>query len=125
MSLDYNLKNIHDSGSVCFQDDGMMRVVTFNLIWASLAVDLGKITKANIPEWMVRLRMLAIVDGENGIWDTISEEMLTIHIGLSTNVSTCTRAKFKKKIIATVERNALNRVRDERRNPAPLVVQVG
>lgn len=123
MSLDYNLNNITNSGSVCFQDDGMMRVDTFNLIWASLAVDLGKITKANIPEWMVRLRMLAIVDSENGIWDTISEEVLTIHIGLSTNVSSCTRAQFKRKIIATVERNALNRVRDERRNPT--VVQVG
>lgn len=125
MSLDYNLNNIHNSGSVCFDSEGTMRAHTYNLIWATMAVDLGKITKANIPEWMVRLRMLAIVDGENGIWDTISEEILTIHIGLSTNVSTCTRARFKKKIITTVERNALNRVRDERRNPAPTVVQVG
>ena len=125
MSLDYNLNKITNSGSVCFQHDGMMRVDTFNLIWATLAVDLGKITKANIPEWMVRLRMLATVDSENGIWDTISEEVLTIHIGLSTNVRSCTRAQFKKKIITTVERNALNRVRDERRNPAPTVVQVG
>lgn len=125
MSLDYNLKNIHNSGSVCFRDNGTMCPDTYHLIWATMALDLGKITKANIPEWMVRLRMLAIVDSENGIWDTISEEVLTIHIGLSTNVSTCTRAQFKKKIIATVERNALNRVRDERRNPVPLVVQVG
>lgn len=124
MSLDYNLKNIHNSGSICFRGDGTMHPDTYNLIWATMAVDLGKITKANIPEWMVRLRILAIVDGENGIWDTISEEVLTIHIGLSTNVSSCTRAQFKRKIIATVERNALNRVRDERRNPAPTVVQI-
>lgn len=123
MSLDYNLDKITNSGSVCFRDNGTMCVDTYNLIWATMAVDLGTIRRANIPEWMVRLRMLAIVDSENGIWDTISEEVLTIHIGLSTNVSTCTRAQFKKKIIATVERNALNRVRDERRNPT--VVQVG
>ena len=123
MSLDYNLSNIHNSGSICFYEDGTMSVHTYNLIWASMAVDLGKITKENISEWMVRLRMLAIVDSECGTWSTITEEDLTIHIGLSTNVSTTTRAQFKKKIIERVERNALNRVRDERRNPT--VVQVG
>ena len=123
MALNYNLDNILNSGSVCFRDDGTMRPDTYHLIWATMALDLGKITKENIKEWMVRLKFLSIVDSENGIWDTISEEVVTIHIGLSTNVSSTTRAQFKKKIINGVERNALSRVRYAANNPT--VVQVG
>ena len=123
MALNYNLDNILNSGSVCFRDDGTMRPDTYHLIWATMALDLAEITKANIKEWMVRLKFLSIVDSENGIWDTISEEVVTIHIGLSTNVSSTTRAQFKKKIINGVERNALNRVRYAANNPT--VVQVG
>jgi len=123
MALNYNLDRIHNSGSVCFRENGTMAVDTYHLIWATMAVDLGKITKENVKEWMVRLKFLSIVDSENGIWDTISEEVVTLHIGLSTNVSTTTRAAFKKKIINGVERNALNRVRYAANNPT--IVQVG
>ena len=123
MALNYNLDRIHNSGSVCFRDDGTMCADTYNLIWATMAVDLGKITKENIKEWMVRLSMLSIVDSECGTWSTITEEILTLHIGLSTNVSSTTRAAFKKKLIGVVERNALNRVRYAANNPT--IVQVG
>lgn len=123
MALNYNLDKITNSGWVCFRDNGTLAADTYQLIWATMAVDLGKITKENIKEWMVRLKILSIVDSENGIWDTISEEVVTIHIGLSTNVSSTTRAQFKKKIITSVERNALNRVRYTANNPT--IVQVG
>jgi hypothetical protein len=123
MALEYNLNNIHNSGLVCFREDGTMRADTYNLIWASMAVDLGKITKENIKEWKVRLKFLAIVDQECGSWDAISEELLTMHIGLSTNVANATRAKFKKKMIDTVERKAIQRARYDANHPT--LVQVG
>ncbi len=123
MALNYNLDKITNSGSVCFRENGTMAVDTYHLIWATMAVDLGKITKENVKEWMVRLSMLSIVDSECGTWSTITEEILTLHIGLSTNVSSTTRAQFKKKIINGVERNALSRVRYAANNPT--IVQVG
>jgi hypothetical protein len=119
MALEYNLNNIHNSGSVCFREDGTMQDDTRHLIWATMAVDLGKITKENIQEWMVRLNFLAIVDHEAGQWDAITEEMVVRHIGLSTNVASTARGKFKKKMADTVERIATLRARHR-----PTLVQV-
>jgi len=80
-----------------------------------MIADLGEITKDNISEWLVRGHMLKQVglalgrraneNGEIEEW-VPSVEDLQARIGLVTNVSTTTRAQFRKKVIKILERDA-------------------
>ena len=89
--------------------------ITNCLIWGCMIADLGEITKDNISEWLVRGHMLKQVglalgrrandDGEIEEW-VPSVEDLQARIGLVTNVSTTTRAQFRKKVIKILERDA-------------------
>ena len=119
MSLDYGLEKIEDWESYCWtqaHDDPekvRMNSDTEILIWASLAVDLGAITKTNWPEWMFRLNVLNRVhrpvgtkrdrDGKNVPY---APDMWTIkrHIGLWTNVTNVPRGRWLNKVKHNLER---------------------
>lgn len=135
MSLDFGLNRIKDWQQVCFykDDEGEERMTARCdlLIWATMVVHLSSIKKANIDEWLLRLRMFekshgcigticAPVeegeesDGSDGYkmvgWKPTREE-LEQHIGLWTNVAPKTRAGFKKTFIEGLEQDARDTVR--------------
>lgn len=82
--------------------------VTESLIFATMAVDMGSITEANVTEFAERLAAWQILNG--GIlrgWDEenkkftdlpVTMEMLRLRIGLKTNVATTTKTQFKAKL---------------------------
>jgi hypothetical protein len=79
-----------------------MSVTTNMLIWASLLVGLPEITEANAERWYKRL---ATIEANNGAYRTRDGEDVPFtldevraHIGLSTNVSRETDAKFRAKV---------------------------
>lgn len=114
MALNWNLSKIANKDTVCFSDhgDGESRLsgLTHNLIWATIAVDLGEITAKNVDEWRFRLNCIALVYGDPS-WAEITREDIAAHIGLSTNVSSRTRKQFVAKMATALEREAAAKVR--------------
>jgi len=121
MSLNWNIGKIANLETVCYTEhaDGerYLSSLTHKLIWATLAVDLGKISAKNISEWQVRLQMIAMTY-EDASWAEITREQLEAHIGLETNATTSTRAGFLKKMARLVERTAVRKVGDANRATA-------
>ena len=64
----------------------------------------------SVDEWLVRLQIVARVSGSD-TYTSILRSDLEKHIGLSTNVSTCTRAGFLRKMTRCLEREANAAVR--------------
>jgi hypothetical protein len=82
--------------------------ITESLIFATMAVDMGSITEANVTEFAERLAAWQILNGSilRG-WDDenkkfvdlpVTMEMLQLRIGLKTNVATTTKTQFKAKL---------------------------
>ena len=78
------------------------------LIWGTIVVDIGSITDANIGEWLFRMRLGDRMMGGAGYFTMkyegeerfpIVAEHLRKFVGLTTNVSTTTRAKWLKKAV--------------------------
>lgn len=141
MSLDFLLKDIKNCKEVCYytdENDGEEKLTgkCHLLVWGTMMVHMGSITKKNITEWLVRLRIVEQAfgglgricvkceegeesDGSDGYrmidWKPTREE-LEVFVGLKTNVHQLTRAAFKKVVIKGLERDAETAVRwaDER-----------
>jgi hypothetical protein len=118
MSLNWNLSKIANKDTVCYTnyENGCYEIekrlsgLTHSLIWATMAVDLGSITAKNIGEWQIRLQIISVAYSDP-VWAAITRKQLEAHIGLSTNVSNTTRAKFMRKISQGMEREATANVR--------------
>lgn len=114
MSLNWNLSRIANKDTVCYRDhgDGEQRLtsLTHNLIWSTMAVDMGEITAKTVDEWHFRLQCIALVYGDQG-WSDITREDIANHIGLSTNVIKRTRKQFLAKMATVLERKATAAVR--------------
>lgn len=115
MSLNWNITKIENRDIVCYNDNGdgdcRLSGLTERLIWATLVVDLGKITAKNIDEWLFRLDVAARVYEDRDGYGAIDREDLTKHIGLETNVIDTTRAGFLRKMTKSLERQANDAVR--------------
>jgi len=101
MALTWELTKIKDWKEVCWEpkdENGqtILRSETNALIWSTMGVGMGDLSKENAPEFVARLRVLEKVYG----WDEIPTEVVLKHIGLTTNVFPIeTRASFLKRHI--------------------------
>jgi hypothetical protein len=106
MSLDFELGKIADWKTVCAHptDAKKLHPVTDSLIWRCLATDMRGITKDNVEEFFWRVRFLHRFDDANWHFGDdctpvyLTEQDIIDHIGLSTNVTQKTRAKFLEKV---------------------------
>ena len=121
MALNWDVSKIKDFEEVCFlyhEDDGRRKVkgVTNALIWHTMLVGMGQITEKNYEKFFVRSQM-AVRATRNYPVSAITEDggyehrgftlaEIRAHIGLSTNASTDTKAKFKKRVVAWLEGDA-------------------
>ena len=133
MSLDWNLKHIKGWKELCYftDDDGKRRLnaMTEILVFATLSVGLGEITKKNVDQWELRLEILSQMGIFLGVMSDAAGELqdcnpsradIEAHIGLSTNVfPNKSLVKFKSDRMKQVERDAqeaIYRRRKELRN---------
>jgi hypothetical protein len=96
MALHWNLSKIADYEKVCLNADGSVSAKTETIIWATMTVQLGKITESNYQEFFVRL------DFGNRLrsWGyDLTEEDIKAHIGLTTNVIDEPWSKYQKHIM--------------------------
>lgn len=110
MSLDYSLKDIENSDELCFDDTGTMTPLTTAIIFSTMVVGLGSITKENAPKFYRRLHAyerlngayIAVPDGPG----YITPEQVLQHIGLKVNVGDETDAQFRKRTFDNFDRDA-------------------
>jgi len=109
MSLDYQLTEIKNWETLCVRkneggEGARLNPKTNALVWASMLIDLGSITPANVDEWEFRLRCLYRIDlGPTAREDTPVREDIEQHIGLRMNVIDESRAYFMKRIRKMLE----------------------
>lgn len=96
MSLDYNLTAVKDFKKRCIAEDGDLTPDTRNLIFATLAVGMPKITTKTAKKFAARLNVWEHVLGS----PTTSLEKVIEYAGLSTNADTLTTTQFRKKVMA-------------------------
>lgn len=127
MSLDWNVAKVANNETVCFriaeQDDPsrgickgdkLLQVATEGLIFATMAVGLGRITQANHREFFARLSLHEKINGGMRYGPAPDHARLVYtladvraHIGLTTNVSDETSAKWRARYLDNVDREAL------------------
>lgn len=97
MALNFNLNKIENYETLCLNEERCVKPVTNNLIWATIAVDMGAITSENWEEFHNRIEF------GNRLCDwgftSLTPEVVKAHIGLTTNVSTKTWGQFTKKVV--------------------------
>lgn len=121
MSLNWSVENVEDYETVCkivmseddpngryVAGDKLWNPVTESLVWLSISTGINAITEENAAEVYARVRMIeqvngpmlirAEVDGKRptGAAAFITPEEVRAHVGLSTNASPKTRARFLK-----------------------------
>ena len=95
MSLDWNAEGVKDH-------DKLNHKITEGLVWATMAVDIGRITETNTKEFYKRLKMWGVaIQSDMGI----KYSDVVDHIGLYTNVSKTTDNQFRKKIAKVIYDN--------------------
>jgi hypothetical protein len=96
MALNWNVENIEDYEQVCWigekgEEGRRMNPVTHALIFNSIAIGIGRITKDNAAEVFARTSIIERINGtllqRDGKDVPIEFDDIRRHIGLSTNVS--------------------------------------
>jgi hypothetical protein len=121
MSLDWNLTGIENHEELCFviadeddhwrgikEGDRVLNPVTEGIIWLTMACDIGwGVTEENVEEFIARADLWQkvcdpMLYGLNEAGDmaprAITADEIRAHIGLRTNVSYGSRAKFLEKV---------------------------
>lgn len=115
MSLHWSVKDVKDHEALCFEEDGQtVKGLTWTLILSTMNVGIGRITADNAPKFYARISLIEklfgallrrVVDGKPV--DVLFEpEWIWQHVGLYTNVSFESDAKWRKRILDSFERDA-------------------
>jgi hypothetical protein len=112
MALHWDVSKIDDHEKLCYteNDDGTFNVrpVTDNLIFGTMAVDIGGITDENAQEFYIRMCEYSAASG----FDVpVSLEDVRRHIGLRTNVGSTKPGRWAqwRKKLAYVWRDRIGR----------------
>lgn len=123
MALHYDTTVIPEAITTSPFDKNDWHPVTHYLMFATMSVGMGEITKQNAPEFFRRIAILQRIEGPaisyrdhldgstTKIYLTLED--ITNHIGLRTNVNQWSKAEFNKKMLERLERNALSSYVDD------------
>jgi len=120
MALNWNVGKVKDFKTVCYNADGKVNAVTETLIWASMIIGVSDITEKNAEEFFFRISMREKLhgalrrdwSGENPVDVFVTWGEVEAHIGLGTNATNMTRAKFIKHTVNMFERDMVFIVRN-------------
>jgi hypothetical protein len=98
MSLNWDIRNMH--GHEQLHEDEREWQITNNLIWSTIAVDMGSITDDNWQEFYARLSTWERLMGYSTEHLTTPQQVRR-RIGLVCNVSTTTRLQWMKRMVNT------------------------
>ena len=119
MSLDWGVGDIKDWREYCWEgEEGEHRLnpVTNALIWETIVIGMNRITEKNWEEFAERVHISQQVHG--ACLHFKGEEIFVLpcdvkrHIGLHTNASPVTKAKFKTNMFKHLESKARMEVKE-------------
>jgi hypothetical protein len=108
MGLSWDISKIANRETVCKTKDGKLNPTTDTLIWVTMFVGMPRITEANVEEFATRADVYerlfgafrATVEVDSTVKDLyITADDVKRHVGLSTNASEMTAAKFKRHVM--------------------------
>jgi hypothetical protein len=109
MALHWSIERVEDWQQLAQDDE--QRKITEAVVWAALVYDLSGVTEKNVEEWRFRQEFARHTDdlypitrprSQDHKRDLFTRAELERRIGLSTNVTTTSRAAFQKKLIEKV-----------------------
>ena len=113
MALNFYLDKIENYKELCWEPAGQLgkdgeelvriKPKTDSIIWATMLLGLNKITEKNLVDWATRWKLAA---GVGWVYSEVTLEDIRAHIGLRTNASPLTAAKFRANLYKGVEREA-------------------
>ena len=114
MALNWNVGKVENFKTVCYNANGKVNVVTETLIWATMIIGVNGITEKNAEEFFFRISLREKLhgalrrdwSGENPVDVFVTWDEVKTHIGLGTNATNMTRAKFIKHTVNLFERDA-------------------
>ena len=120
MALNWNVSKVENFKTVCYNADGKVNGVTETLIWATMIIGMNGITEKNAEEFFFRISMREKLhgalrrdwSGENPVDVFVTWDEVKTHIGLGTNATNMTRAKFIKHTVNQFERDMVFIVRN-------------
>ena len=117
MALHYNTTGIPASITTSPFDKDEWHPVTHYLMFSTMTIGMGEITKQNAPEFFRRIAVIQKLYGPaltyrdpldgKSVEIFITFEDIKNHIGLKTNVGTISRTDFNKKALDILVRDAL------------------
>ena len=118
MALHYNTTGIPESITTSPFNKDEWHPVTHYLMFSTMTIGMGEITKQNAPEFFRRVAIIQKIYGpaltyrdplnKERVEAYVTLEDITNHIGLKTNVSTISKAEFNKKALAILEDRAVD-----------------
>ena len=112
MALSWDVSKVRGYKGLCYveQDDGSFLVseATDNLIWGSMAIEIGGITEKNAQEFYIRM---CEYSGASGFDVPVALEDVRRHIGLKTNVGSTKPGRWAqwRKKLARIWRDRIER----------------
>ena len=97
MSLDWNISQVRNYEELIV-DDSKEWAITQNLIWSTIAIDMGAITDDNWQEFYARLTTYERLIGTPSA-DLTPPKEVKRRIGLYCNVTTRTRLQWLKRVV--------------------------
>jgi len=110
MALNWNIGSIRDHETLCFVGEGdkrKMRGTTETLIYATMFLGMNGITEKNWQEFYFRMSFYERLngglrrkwDGEGSEEVVFTADEIKAHIGLGTNATNETSARWKKRMV--------------------------
>jgi hypothetical protein len=108
MSLNWDITKVANREAVCKTKDGKLHPTTDTLIWATMFVGIPRITVDNVEEFSTRVSVYERLFGAFRATVEVNQDVTDIyitpadvlrHVGLSTNASVMTTAKFKRHVM--------------------------
>ena len=120
MALTFNLTEISNYKEKCYrpiegeEDKSELKGVTHSLIFLTVAIGMGSITKVNLHEFTKRVMILQRVHGEwLHFWEDgekvrvyITPQDIRMHLGMTTNASRMTLVQFRKSVFELLTESA-------------------
>ena len=120
MALNWNVGKVENFKTVCYNADGKVNAATETLIWATMIIGMNSITEKNAEEFFIRISMRERLhgalrrdwSGDKPVDVFVTWDEVKAHIGLGTNATNITRAKFIKHTVNMFERDMKFSVRN-------------
>ena len=105
----FNLANVEDFETLCYNEKGDVSLTTSALIWMLVETGIPEITKKNFEQVMARIflyqcahRSSTLYNSAMKCWEWITWKHIKEHIGLWTDAPKQTRVQYTKKLERTV-----------------------